>query len=524
MDRTASMNEALFTYSKDLPDQVTLITPPSVFLLDERIFVSLGILKVGAMLERAGIFVDHLNLAGIENYIEALNSYLSNMTSKIIGITATTPQMPAVTQIVTTIRKVKPGMKIILGGPHVTLTHSAVKLEQKAGRISRAHEAFQKLKNIADVLVSGDGEYAVFQALQTGCSKLVDGDDPNGRFFMTNAAYENTPYPARHLVDLSTYCYKIEAQNSTSLIAQLGCPFECGFCGGRNSKSLRMIRMRSAGSIVSEVRFLYQTYGYTGFMFYDDELNVNKGFIELLDKLACLQKELKVKFHFRGFIKAQLFTQEQAQAMYRAGFRWILCGFESGSSRMLENMNKKSTYEDNSRVVELAKNAGLKVKALMSIGHPGESKETVEQTQKWLLEVQPEEFDCSIITTYPGTPYYDEALPHPQLPDVWTYTCKKTNDKLHAYNVDYLQVADYYKGDPLGGYQSFVFTDFLKAKEIVQCRDWIEKSVREKLKIPYPKGRSALRYEHSMGQGINLVLPTHILAQSSTAVRKKEAA
>jgi anaerobic magnesium-protoporphyrin IX monomethyl ester cyclase len=37
-----------------------------------------------------------------------------------------------------------------------------------------------------------------------------------------------------------------------------------------------------------------------------------------------------------GVIKAELFTDEQAGAMYAAGFRWILVGFESGSSRILE--------------------------------------------------------------------------------------------------------------------------------------------------------------------------------------------
>ena len=36
------------------PKRVTLITPPSIFLLDERVFMSLGILKVAAVLEKAG--------------------------------------------------------------------------------------------------------------------------------------------------------------------------------------------------------------------------------------------------------------------------------------------------------------------------------------------------------------------------------------------------------------------------------------------------------------------------------------
>ncbi len=47
---------------------ICLITPPSVFLLDERVFMTLGILKVAAVLERAGVQVDMLDLSGVENY------------------------------------------------------------------------------------------------------------------------------------------------------------------------------------------------------------------------------------------------------------------------------------------------------------------------------------------------------------------------------------------------------------------------------------------------------------------------
>lgn len=499
-----------------LPRKVTLITPPSVFLLDERVFVNLGILKVAAVLEASGVEIDHLDLSGTANFLDPLRDYLRATDSKTIGLTTTTPQLPAVVRIINTIREVRPDMKIILGGPHITLTHSAVKLEKRAGRISRAHIALAQLEKLTDVLVSGDGEIAVFTALRADAPKLVDGDDPKGGMFLTNQSYDATPLPARHLVQLSSYKYEIEGKPSTSLIAQLGCPFACGFCGGRNSKSLRLIRTRTTESIVAEVKMLYEQYGYTGFMFYDDELNVNKNMIELMNELARLQDKLGVEFRLRGFVKSQLFNEEQAKAMYMAGFRWLLSGFESGSERILENINKKATRDENTRAVELAKDAGLKVKALMSVGHPGESPKTVAATQQWLLEVEPEDFDCTVITTYPGTPYYDEAVPHSSQPGVWTYTYARNGDKLHSYEIDFLTVADYYKGDPKGGYKAFVFTDFLTANELVDQRNWVESSVRAKLDIPFPQARAALLYEHSTGQGANSVLPDFILGTSDS--------
>ncbi len=270
--------------------------------------------------------------------------------------------------------------------------------------------------------------------------------------------------------------------------------------------------MRSSESVVSEMTSLYRTYSMKALMLYDDELNVNKNVVELMDRIAEAGKELGVAWKLRGFIKAELFTDEQAAAMYRAGFRWILVGFESGSSPILEVIQKRATLADNTRCMEIAKRHGLKVKALMSIGHPGETRETVEQTRKWLLDVKPDDFDVTIITCYPGTPYYDEAVLHKELPGIWVYTDKKSGAHLYQINVDYLRVADYYKGNPDGGYQSYVFTDALSPADLIRLRDEIEREVREKLSIPFNPSAPAMLYEHSMGQGG--AFPGHILRAS----------
>lgn len=274
---------------------------------------------------------------------------------------------------------------------------------------------------------------------------------------------------------------------------------------------LRKIRVRPADSVVREVAHLYDTYGVTGFMLYDDELNVNPKMTELMQALSREARSRGVEWRLRGFIKAELFTPRQAEAMYEAGFRWILTGFESGSPRILRNINKKSTLEENTRCIEIARSHNLKVKGLMSIGHPGESPETVADTHRWLLEVKPDDFDVTIITTYPGTPYYDHALQHPENENVWVYSIN--GDRLYSYDVDYTITADYYKGDPNGGYKSFVFTDCMSADDLVMARNYIEEDVREKLGIPFNGSAIPMRYEHSMGQFG--ALPQNILRKSA---------
>lgn len=481
-------------------NRICLIIPPSAFLLDERVFMSLGILRVAAVLEAAGREVEVLDLSGVANYLDALDAHLEQHPSPVYGLTATTPQMPAASQIRDRIRARQPQARLILGGPHATLVNAAARMERRHKRAGRSARALAALTGAFDVVVAGDGEDAIFEALQPAPAPIIDADDPSSPLFLSNERLTALPFPARHLVDVASYHYRIDGVDALSLIAQLGCPFGCGFCGGRLSPFLRRVRMRSAESVIAEIVALRETYGMRGFMLYDDELNVNPGMLDLMRRLAALQRERGESFRLRGFIKSQLFTDEQAEAMYAAGFRWILVGFESGSERILSNIQKKATRAENSRCLRIAHEHGLKVKALMSAGHPGETAATLAETRDWLIESRPDDFDLSVITTYPGTPYFDEA--RESSPGVWTYTIPSgvgAGDRLHSLDVDYTRVAEYYKGVP-GEYAAFVYTDALDRQELVRWRDQIEAKVRERLGIPYNSGVAAQRYEHSMGQ------------------------
>ena len=472
----------------------------------------IGILKIAAVLEQRGFKVDFLDLSGITNFVSVIEDYVKlSPNTKTFGVTATTPQVPFAVQIAQALKDTD--KKLILGGPHVSLMHSAAKREKERNFVGsdRATKDIDQLLNLYDVLVCGDGELAILEAFKID-KGVVDADDRRSPLFLSNKQFTSFPMPARHLVDVSSYKYEIEGENAISLIAQLGCPFFCTFCSGRNSPFLRKIRTRGTDAVVKEIEHLYLDYGFKGFMFYDDELNVNKNMVSMMDQISDLQEKHGVDFKLRGFIKAELFNEVQAQAMYRAGFRWILTGFESGDERILTNIKKRASKDDNTRCVEIAKKHGLKVKALMSIGHAGESAKTIENTKNWLLETQPEEFDCTIITTYPGSPYFDEAI---REKDYYVYTSDLTGDKLYQKSLNYLTEADYYKGDPAGGYISYVWTDHISPEGLVGQRDALEREVRKKLDIPFYAARSAAKYEHSMGQG-NINIPPHILSSTTT--------
>ena len=77
------------------PQLICMVIPPSSFLLDERVFMSLGVLKVAAVLERAGHTVEMLDLSGIKNYVEAFEAHLRQTSARVVALTTTTPQLPA---------------------------------------------------------------------------------------------------------------------------------------------------------------------------------------------------------------------------------------------------------------------------------------------------------------------------------------------------------------------------------------------------------------------------------------------
>ncbi len=468
---------------------VCFITPPSPFLLDERVFVALGILKVAAVVEKTRP-VEHLDLNGVTNYEEAVEAHCRKTEARIFCLTATTPQMPAAMKILKAIKRTQVTSWVILGGPHPTLVNAA-----KKGGSARADNSMNDLLLAFDTIVAGDGERAVFRAFNR--FGLIDADDPKGDLFLSSQDFTESPWPARHLVDMDSYHYEIDGVKVMSIISQLGCPFGCRFCGGRNSPMLRRMRLRDTPSVIAEMRFMYEKYKCCGFMFFDDELNVNPKVEELMEAIYDLQVELGVEFRCRGFIKAELFNSSQAHHMHLAGFRRLLCGFESGSPRILKNINKVATLEDNTRVMEIAKEQGLEIKALMSIGHPGETLDTMVDTQEWLLKVKPADFDVTIITPYPGCPYYDEAE---EIYDtLYRYTVN--GDILYMIPVDYSQVEDYYKGDPEGGYKSYVYTPLLSGEMLIGGRERIEREVRTQLGIPFYTAEDAvaLQYESSMG-------------------------
>ena len=66
--------------------------------------------------------------------------------------------------------------------------------------------------------------------------------------------------------------------------------------------------------------------------------------------------------------------------MARAGCTQVSLGFESGSERILKNMNKIFSPEEVSQISEMLSEQGIRQMGFLLLGSPGETRESVEES------------------------------------------------------------------------------------------------------------------------------------------------
>jgi radical SAM superfamily enzyme YgiQ (UPF0313 family) len=248
---------------------------------------------------------------------------------------------------------------------------------------------------------------------------------------------DELPFPDRGIAD--RYHYEIGGRSATTMISSRGCNGKCSFC----CKAVmdKGIFLRSAENVLAEVHEV-RSLGYRAAMFYDDTIAINRKRIEAI----CTGLE-KVDFIFRCFVRADQVDEELFSRMAQAGCYEVLIGVESGSQQLLNTINKQETVEQLKNAIMWAKKQGIRVKALMMVGLPGETWETVELSRQFLAETQPDTLDVTILTVYKGTDIYKNP---------------------GKYDISFRE-ASWYKGRS-NEYFSTVSTPSMSEEEIVKAR------------------------------------------------------
>jgi radical SAM superfamily enzyme YgiQ (UPF0313 family) len=346
--------------------KLLLFVPRDPYLDDDRVMPPLGVLHLKSYIEHHGITCD------IDNDPD-YNDLSRYVGYDFFGISATTPQWTQAHYLAKQL-KIHHDSPVILGGPYATYYTG---------------DAF---KGEFDFIVKGDGEKPLLR-ICSGKSQDISRilEDP-----LTQQEMNDAPLPYRSSEFLTEYNYTIGSSRASTILTGRGCPYSCGFCE-HACTTLRLYSPSNVGRQIDQVKEC----GFSSVMFFDDVFAINSARVkELCD--VIIPKSIT----FRCFVHSMHFSFETAYDLREAGCVEIGFGAESGSQLILDNIHKRTTIHENYDVVNLAAMTGLKVKAFLILGLPGESYRTIAETEEfiqYLMSKPGNDFDLTLFYPYKGT-------------------------------------------------------------------------------------------------------------------------
>src|SRR5262249_9700475 len=91
------------------------------------------------------------------------------------------------------------------------------------------------------------------------------------------------------------------------------------------------------------------------------------------------------------------------------GLRLLLVGYESGNQQILNNVKKGVRLDVARRFTRDCHDLGITIHGTFILGLPGETRETIAETTRFALEIDPHTIQVSIAAPYPGTALHAEA-------------------------------------------------------------------------------------------------------------------
>ena len=408
--------------------KMLLINPPQTFYPGSEQpagNLPIGLLYIAAVLKNAGYEVEILD-AFIDSTFEKNNETItvglpfakikeeiSLRKPKIVGISGPfTCQIENSIKVSNIVKDVNPNIWTVIGGPHVTLVPK---------------DFLEEGKNV-DIAVIGEGEYTMLDVAQAFEGKKKLSEIKGIAYRKNNTVVVNSPrpliedldtlpFPAYDLVDMEQYLnpkkigYRSFQNRAISMITSRGCPFNCCFCAVHLHMG-RGFRAHSAEYVLNHIQYVVDKFKVKNIFFEDDNLTLDiKRFEQICD--GIIERKIKIGWETPNGVRADCLNLELLKKMKQSGAKSIFVGVESGDQQILNNVICKSL--DLNRVVEFAKNAkqiGLKTGAFYIIGFPGETKNNMQRTVDFALDLK-RKYDVGMhlfmATPSYGTKLYDEC-------------------------------------------------------------------------------------------------------------------
>jgi len=279
---------------------------------------------------------------------------------------------PGVRETIAGIRSVFPQSPIVLGGIYARLYHDH----------ARGHCG---------------ADHVTLETAEAGLLSLVQkftGFSASSKF--DPADLDAYPYPALDLQATINYI---------PLLTTRGCPFDCAYCASHFLEPRRL--MRSAESVIEEIKYWHRSCGIRDFVLYDDAflVDANRHAIPILEGIC--RSGLDIRFHTPNALHIREINAATARLMYKAGFRTLRLGLETAEFAQRQALDIKVSETEFKRAVNCLLEAGFnkdQVGAYLLAGLPDQTISAVEQSIKAVTD--------SGITPVPA---YYTPIPHTAL-------------------------------------------------------------------------------------------------------------
>lgn len=363
--------------------KATLINPAVAWDGLDNSWIRHGIASISAYAKSRGHDIDLIDLRRMSDN-QGINwtlfdKAILNSDSEVFGISVLSANFDFAKECIKRIRHIKPESKIAVGGIHPSVTED--KLD-------------------ADITIKGEGEIAFTNYLE------------NEPIVKDRIELDDLPFADREIFQplRELPIGQLDEPFSTIIIGR-GCPMKCRFCAPAEEKLFgKKVRMRSVDNVLAELQELKSRYGLASFAIHDDCL---AAFPKYCYEFA--EKKQKVlpdaTFYCQGRADQIVKWPDMFKELYKAGLRIVSVGYESGSNRVLEFLDKDVTVEQNIKAAEILNKIGIDIWANLMIGIPTETKAEVIETvvmAKKIKEIQPRAIlSWASYTPHPGSYLYD---------------------------------------------------------------------------------------------------------------------
>ncbi|MFN7954409.1 MAG: radical SAM protein [bacterium] len=277
-----------------------------------------------------------------------------------------------------------------------------------------------------DGIVRGEGEQALATLLELAREREGIAARPglswrDGRFVLAAEAPQDLdllPFPAWDALPIEIYLANpiwggnsnnssalgFTSQRSMNVLTSRGCPWTCKFCV--SAMGFGRYRFRDAGNVVAEIETVIAEFGVDFIGFVDDNFMVHR---PRLREVCAELKRIGIRWGCHGRLDQA--RPEVLELMADAGCVYIGYGGESASQPILDAMEKRITVEEMRDAVRSTKRVGITPNLTWISGYPGETRDDLRATARFILDEELANRRLFVATPYPGTPLFRDALP-----------------------------------------------------------------------------------------------------------------